>query len=120
MAPLVPLHQNESAVVAPLVPLHQNDSAVVVASFVPPCQNDSAVVVASLVPPHQNNDDADGGSAGDRELQQAINATFSVAQQSGQSERILGGKRHHMMSDAMNAVDVMNYNPNVPINLEYR
>jgi hypothetical protein len=78
----------------------------------------------SLLPPLSidgDDDDDDVGSGGSGgELQQAINATFEVAQQAGQSGRTLGGNWHHMMSTAMNAVDVMNYNPNVPVDPEYR
>jgi hypothetical protein len=80
----------------------------------------------SLLPPlsidgDDDDDDDDVGSGGSGgELQQAINATFEVAQQAGQSGRTLGGNWHYMMSTAMNAVDVMNYNPNVPVDPEYR
>jgi hypothetical protein len=78
----------------------------------------------SLLPPLSidgDDDDDDVGSGGSGgELQQAINATFEVAQQAGQSGRTLGGNWHYMMPIAMNAVDVMNYNPNVPVDPEYR
>jgi uncharacterized Ntn-hydrolase superfamily protein len=54
------------------------------------------------------------------EFQQAVNDTFEEAHQAGQRGRVLGGEWHNMMSAAMNVVDVMGYNPNVPIDPEYR
>ena len=78
---------------------------------------------ASVIPPlsiNDNNDDNVGSGGSGGKLQQAIDATFEVAQQARQSGRVLGGDWHHMMSDAMNAVDDMDYNPNIPINPEYR
>ena len=44
-----------------------------------------------LLPLSINDDDDDDGSGSGGELQQAINATFKVAQQARQSGRVLGG-----------------------------
>jgi hypothetical protein len=66
----------------------------------------------SLLPPPFDDDDD--------EFQQVVNDTFEEAEQAGQTERELGGEWHNMMSAAMNAVDVMGYNPNVPVDPEYR
>jgi hypothetical protein len=47
-------------------------------------------------------------------LQQAIDDTFEEAQKAAGGWR-LGGEWHIRMSAAMNAVDVTNYNPNIPV-----
>lgn len=49
-----------------------------------------------------------------------MNDTFEEAEQAGQRGRVLGGEWHNMMSAAMNAVNIMGYNPNVPVDPEYR
>ena len=63
---------------------------------------------------------AQGPPPVDNELQRAIDETFEETQQAGQRGRSAGGALDDMMAEAMNAVDVMDYNPNVPVDPEYR